>query len=159
MLRLFALKTNMKTTPVMLEDFYDAQLDPELRLIGRVDRVDALADGTLHVKDYKTGKPDTNPDFLALLLYAYIIQQSTKKIVSKASYWYLQNGELATVVPDEEKISDALDEVRKIVAMMKHDTEFRPKLNPFCRTCDFQSICLAKDQVKRYLQQREESYD
>lgn len=159
MLRLFAHKTDLSQTPVMLEDFYDANITPALRLIGRVDRVDELSDGTLHVKDYKTGKPDPEPDFLALLLYTYIIQQSTGKTVSKASYWYLMNGELATVVPDEENMAEALEEVQRVVGKITKDQDFEPTLNPFCRTCDFQSICPIQDQVQDYLKQREEAYE
>ena len=57
MLKQYVLKNDVLETPVMLEDYYDADVSEDIKVIGRIDRVDEDEEG-LHVIDYKTGKYD-----------------------------------------------------------------------------------------------------
>lgn len=154
MMRLYARKTDLKRNPLLLEDFHKAEISPTVQLIGRVDRVDELSDGSLHVIDYKTGKPDEEPSFFPLQLYAYLIQSKTGRPVSRASFYFLQSGQLVSTTPDEDSMQEAIADVKRRVTMIQDDQAFAPRLNPHCRSCDFREICPIRAKVQEYLEQQ-----
>lgn len=154
MMRLYARKTDLTRQPLLLEDFHKAQISPNIQLIGRVDRVDERSDGSLHVIDYKTGKPEEQPSFFALQLYAYLIQAKTGRPVSLASFYYLQSGSAASTIPDEYSMQEAVASVIARVDTIQADRTFAPRLNPHCKSCDFREICPIRAKVQEYLDQQ-----
>lgn len=149
MLRLFVHRMDVTATPLLLEDYYSLRIDDTLELLGRIDRADTLPDGTLHVIDYKTGKYDENDvNETQLLLYSMIVAANTQKPVTKASYLFLQTFTWHTldVSPDDA------DKVRAImteeVAHIRAEQKFAPRPNKHCRTCDYFSLCPAREHIR-----------
>lgn len=157
MLKVFVHENDLTARPVLLEDYYDMLISEDLKLLGRIDRVDEEGDG-LHVIDYKTGKPETEAfDPLQLTVYALIIQAHLKKPVVKASNLYLQTNLWRTIEPDEEMCAAARERIAEEVEGIRRDTEFLPTPNPLCRHCDFIEICPARSEAAKYLTPRVQS--
>lgn len=77
------LEKSMPTLP-----FPKYNLIENIILMGNMDFVGLLPDGTLHVIDFKTGVNDEK-DALQLYIYAILSESNYQKEVSKASFWYL----------------------------------------------------------------------
>lgn len=156
MLRLFVHRMDVSITPVLLEDYYDSEVNSDLKIIGRIDRADQLDDGSIHVIDYKTGKyhkDDVQDD--QLILYALIVSANKKEIVSKASYLYLQTWEWHTIDITKERIDAAIDRIQNEVAGILKEKEFLPQPNKYCKNCDFLEICPAKEKIELLIEQGE----
>ena len=54
-LKTFVLTQDVRIDPYLLEKSLEVEITPWLTLAARVDRVDKMSDGRLHVIDYKTG--------------------------------------------------------------------------------------------------------
>ncbi len=147
MMRVFCASPYSKREPALLEDFYDFPIQNKFKISGRIDRAD-VEDEELHLIDYKTGKPDSEKSNLQLLMYAFIIQNRLKRTVAKASYWYLLDNTFHTVDIDDEMYSDLIENVGYKVDQIKSQKEFSPKINKYCKFCDFLSICPAKNKIK-----------
>lgn len=111
---------------------------------GKLDRADEMADGSLHIIDYKTGEGKLNKtkeDKYQLLIYQWAAQEFLKAQVSQLNYWYLlDNTKSEPFLGTEEEIGNlkevllqAINEIRhavatnsfkKLDALIKHDCEF-----------------------------------
>lgn len=148
MLKTFAYKNDLTINPVLLEDYYDMDLTEDIKIVGRIDRVDATEAG-LHVIDYKTGKydPDTISD-LQLLLYAMIVQHNLHKPVERASFLYLTDNQWYTVDVTDDMYADIADQLIQEVETIKRDKNFLPQINRYCGSCDFLEICPKAAEIK-----------
>lgn len=79
-------------------------LDEETVLFGNLDCVEELADGSLHIIDFKTGQKQ-EADSLQLHIYAILAESNLQKPVKKLSYWYLDKDQ----TPKEAAL-DSLEE-------------------------------------------------
>lgn len=68
-------------------------LAEDVILLGNLDYVGELPDGSLQVIDFKTGSHDEK-DPMQLYIYAILAENFYGKPVSKASYWYLDRDDL-----------------------------------------------------------------
>ncbi|MFA6027455.1 MAG: PD-(D/E)XK nuclease family protein [Patescibacteria group bacterium] len=149
MLKFYFHKNDVLKTPVMLEDYYDTEVDENLKVLGRIDRVDEEETG-LHVIDYKTGKVDEEDiSDLQLILYSLIMARNTKKPVVKASYLYLQNNQWHTINITEEKFNEAVETIKKQVEKIRAEKEFAPRINKLCKHCDFMEICPKREEISK----------
>jgi CRISPR/Cas system-associated exonuclease Cas4 (RecB family) len=149
MLKLYHHRTNVAETPVLLEDYYDAQISEDVKLLGRIDRADKLEDGSLHVIDYKTGKYDEESvGNLQLQLYAIIVSANKKEPVTKASYLYLQTMQWHTIEIAPEDLEESAAIVTEQVAAIKQEKDFLPNPNKYCKSCDFLTICPARERIQ-----------
>jgi RecB family exonuclease len=88
-LRWFVNTQMIDVRPLLLERFHEAPVSENLVVNGRIDRIDQIGDGTLHVIDYKTGKVPEKVDSFQLLVYVLILSRTLTYPVSQASYLYL----------------------------------------------------------------------
>ena len=110
---------------------------------GAIDRVDRLADGTLEIIDYKTGKDKVKLEFKEkrqLILYQLFLEEFLGKKVSRLSYYFLESGKKLSFSATEKDITKLrLEVMQEITAIKKR--EFPPKPSTMCSFCDFNSIC------------------
>ena len=110
---------------------------------GAIDRIDKLADGSLEIIDYKTGKTKTKLDFSEkrqLILYQLFIEEFLGAKVSALSYYYLESGEKFTFTATAKDITKLQLEIKKEIAAIKK-RDFTPTPSIMCAFCDFNSIC------------------
>ena len=92
--------------------------DDNIILCGKIDWLEYLEDtDTVHIVDFKTGKNFENENSLQLPIYYLLAKNTQGREVEKASYWYLDAGEMVKKELPEEKA--AYDEVFKIASRIK----------------------------------------
>lgn len=86
-----------------LPNFYLSQVD-NLILCGKIDWLEYMPDDSLHIIDFKTGKNDEKTASLQLPIYYLLVENCQSRLVSKASYWYLDRDDtpLQMKLPDKE---------------------------------------------------------
>lgn len=133
--------------PIALEKSFTITID-DLKINGRMDRVDRLADGTLEIIDYKTGQPKDHKVLqkdLQLSIYAMaatspgVFGQSIDAL--KLSYFYFQSNEKVSIeVTNESLQADA----QRILAIRDaiETSDFTCSNHLFClQGCDFDLFC------------------
>ncbi len=161
---LFRFFNTQDTTavPLTAEQFHELRLTDGIILGGKVDRIDRLDDGSLHVIDYKTGKPPRQRDQdeiaekdLQLAAYALVVARKFRGKVSRCSYLYLNDELEVGYEPDEALLARKETELREIctrIAKAWDDDDFPPSPNPLCGWCDFIEIC---EEGQAYQKERE----
>jgi CRISPR/Cas system-associated exonuclease Cas4 (RecB family) len=144
MLRLFGETQDLSAQPIMLEAIHKAPLAPGIRLMGKVDRVDRLPDGSLHVIDYKTGRRPQEEDALPLLVYAFVLNRNLRVEVTQASYLYLEGSGRYDIEPTTEALARMEGQLTAVGEEIAAEQEFRARPNRFCSWCDFAEICEAR---------------
>lgn len=144
---------------IIPEKNLEAQVNQEINLTGKIDRVDKL-DGGLWVIDYKTGKfyePGIDPK--QLLVYTMIISKKLGLEVKKASYYFLDQDKFyeASVKSDDLKATE--DWILATVNEIEKERKYEPRVNELCRFCDYQELCpvwlgKSREQVAASLQTR-----
>ncbi|MDP2587227.1 MAG: PD-(D/E)XK nuclease family protein, partial [bacterium] len=135
----------IKATPAFwVEQDFSLQIGG-YKLHGRIDRADKLADGSLEIIDYKTGRlkdPKKQQKNNQLALYALAAQQAYKQRVSKMSWYFLDEGVKVSTTRTKEELADYEQEVLgNIKSILASDFIPTPGFN--CRFCDFKNICVA----------------
>lgn len=156
MLQLYFKNADVQATPVMLEDYYSYDINDRLSVIGRIDRVDETENG-LHVIDYKTGvfhEEDVNET--QLLLYSLIIAKKTGLKIAKASFLYLPSYTWYSVEPQEDDYDYIIEQLRLKVEKIENDASFLPRVNKYCRNCDFMEICPAQEEAEIFIKKMED---
>lgn len=118
----------------------------EHSLKGKIDRVDALPDGSAAIWDYKTGESKASDDLQAedkeqLRIYQLALEEKGIP-VSRLGYVYVRDMAVAEVEPLEGEAKLAFRD--KLLERMNGilTSAFDPSPSPFvCRYCDFRNIC------------------
>jgi len=135
-------KNNPPVETLFLEKKFSFKLGADI-IKGTIDRVDKLADGTLEIIDYKTGKPKIKLDFNTkrqLILYQLFLEEFFKTKVSALSFYYLESGNKNTFIPTEQEIDRLKIEVQAEITEIKK-RQFTPKPSMMCEFCEFKTIC------------------
>ena len=140
-LRRFAEIEDIRAKPVMLERFHECVVDSDLKLFGKVDRIDKIGINELHIIDYKTGKMGTKADDFQLMVYAFVVSNSLKRKVTKASYLFLEGCKWINFDVTQESFSDALTKAKSIATAITAEKEYPTNTSPLCKYCDFPAIC------------------
>jgi hypothetical protein len=129
-----------------------------VRLRGTADRIDLLADGTMRVIDYKTGKASSAASSIQLPVYAHCAEERLEAFggrqwrVSEAGYLALGRQEpFVTVVSaadgTQKKIAPAIARVVGVVERIEEGAFPVAPVEPYnCIFCGFAAVC-RKDYV------------
>jgi len=137
---------------------FEAAGGVRVRFSGRIDRIDLTADETrARVIDYKTGRPQPRAKKLLdagrrlqlpvyLMAAARLLDEARPgATVDSAQYLYLGRGGTARTVLTRGEVEDAMDDLRKAVALIVRGIEsgmfFHPPGDPGCSYCDFADAC------------------
>jgi putative RecB family exonuclease len=146
-LRTFARNFDLDAEPYAVEAYFQVDVAPGVTLFGRMDRIDEEPDGTLHIIDYKTGTAPDEIDTKQLLLYAIMVEQELTRRVSKASFWYLDDGQVWTTSLEDEDKRHALEEMLAAARDMETIDEFPPTIGPHCAHCPYLKGCEVRDVI------------
>ena len=121
--------------------YYWLSEDEEIILCGKIDWIKYNPDDdTVEIIDFKTGKNDESDNSLQLSIYRLLLENCQKRKVKKASYWYLDRGEMV----DFEL--PALEESRKRVMDIALKIKDARKRNDF--KCE-RSGCFACSELEK----------
>lgn len=153
MLKLYVHKNDVTKNPLMLENYYDTDLTEDIKVLGRIDRVDHDADG-LHVIDYKTGQFDAaTVSDQQLAIYAMIIRANQTIPVYKASYLYLATNQWYSLDISDDLFAPITEELIEQVKQIQADRQYTPRLSERCKHCDFITICPKSAEAKQFIEQ------
>ncbi len=151
------LKTgfNPKTPILSLEQPFTIPLGKDLKIGGRVDRVDDLGGGEIEIIDYKTGatipsqrEVDKN---LQLSFYALAATKIPTEPFNKTpdkiklSLYYLDEQEKISTTRTAKQLEDAEKEIHKIKEEIEK-SDFKCSNHIFCQTgCDYSLFCKSEE--------------
>jgi DNA helicase-2/ATP-dependent DNA helicase PcrA len=129
--------------PLWFERSFAFDLGPH-HVRGRVDRVDALPDGSYELVDYKTGHARTAAelrDDIQLSLYAIAAREAWQLESSRQSYYYLLD-DRRVAVPRAESGEEWVREAVLAVGEGILAQDFEPTPSPaVCALCDYRIVC------------------
>ena len=117
--------------PEHLEYSVELSLANGVKIIGKIDRIDRLANGRLAIIDYKTGrskKPASPKSNLPLTIYAAALAQKRQEVESISLHYLMTDQELSASV-DQALIEKTLAKVEELVLEIQkaHATNNFPK--------------------------------
>src|SRR5919199_3994293 len=97
-------------------------------LVGTLDRVDELPDGSLQIVDYKTARtPPQAPDTFQLDVYQLGLAAKTGQLASRIVFEYLRHGVQHIVEVDDRNLRHTLERVESVVAAVEADDDLAPR--------------------------------
>src|SRR5919202_1708269 len=114
-------------------------------LVGTLDRVDELPDGSLQIVDYKTARtPPQAPDTFQLDVYQLGLAAKTGQLASRIVFEYLRHGTQYVVEVDDRNLRCTLDRMSAVLAAVEGDDTLAPRTGEHCRQCDYGAYCPAR---------------
>ena len=142
------------------EKTYSQDITPDVRLTGRIDRIDTYPDGTLDIVDYKSGRMSvTEADVagaLPMRIYQTVVKHHHPDRPVRASIYAVRSGMIAShSLSDDERV-DLIAELAEEGEMLRNKdfTSILPVFNEaLCDECDYRPHCdrIWKDQRRRGL--------
>lgn len=132
-------------------NFLRYQLDEKIVLSGKVDFIGELADGSLHILDFKTGAKEEE-DSTQLHTYAIMAESNFAKPVSKISFWYLDKDDLpkeAVLDPLPDKLDWLKNKALEIQQAVEKNNWVCIKGSELCFDCrNYQAIIEGKGEFQ-----------
>jgi DNA helicase-2/ATP-dependent DNA helicase PcrA len=133
---------------VAQEKSFDLPMENNVILTGRMDQVNCLAPGVEEIVDYKTGKPQTEDKAkkdVQLSVYALAAREVFEWNPARLTLYFLQTNHAVSTTRDDKKLNKVRSEIQEAAADIRAG-EFPAKPGFWCRTCEFESICPAREQ-------------
>ncbi len=120
-----------------------------LKVGGKIDRVDEIADGCIEIIDYKTGRipeqreVDKNMQMTFYALAAHFMQELPygKKVEEiKLSLYYFEEQKKMSTTRTMDQLMDAIGEIYKVRKEIE-ESEFKCYGHIFCENCEFSLFC------------------
>jgi DNA helicase-2/ATP-dependent DNA helicase PcrA len=130
------------------EKAFELPLENNIVLTGRMDQVNRVAPGEEEIVDYKTGKPrdqDKAKKDLQLSVYALAAREVFDWNPARLTFYNLQTNQAVSATRDDKKLHKVRSEIQEAAADIRAG-KFPPKPGFWCRFCDFESICPAREQ-------------
>lgn len=138
-----------KTKTHDIEMSFTFRLANDLRIIGTIDRVDQLPDGTIEIIDYKTGtvNPRTKASYMFQLgLYGLAASRINKPFLKqnldkiKLSLLYLDTGEKISRTVTEKELKETENKIIEKVKKIE-ESDFKCNKNILCANCEYRMLC------------------
>jgi len=145
----FAEIFDLRARPFLVEPYFQVEIEPDIVLFGRVDRIDEEPGGSLHIIDYKTGSHPDEVEAGQLTFYAIMVEDNLGRPVTRLSFWYLDDGQVWTTELTDDEKRQARAELLATVQEMQTVTEFPPTIGPHCGHCPYYHTCEFRDEIDR----------
>ena len=128
------------------EEYFDVKVG-EIKVVGRIDRIDEAANGGVVITDYKTGKAQSQEDSDASLQLSIYAMAAREKWGYQAHRLVLYNLEGNSPVVTQ-RTDFQLNEARGRVASVAENIaagKFGAKPGFYCRFCAYRNLCPATE--------------
>lgn len=146
-LQRFAEREDLSAEPFRVEAYVQVPIAPDVTLFGRMDRIDEEPDKTFHIIDYKTGAHPGDVDPSQLHLYAIMVEMKLERTVSRASFWYLEDGSVWTTALTSSDKKQTLAGVLATVKDMEREKKFKPNIASHCGDCPYLYACEVREEI------------
>jgi DNA helicase-2/ATP-dependent DNA helicase PcrA len=135
--------------PIALEQVFTLRLDPNLKIGGRIDRVDDLGGEKIEIIDYKTGKVVSQKEVdrdLQMTVYAMaatnpgIYKKNPQEVI--LSFYFLKNQQKLSTKRTKAQLEKAKEQILQ-KAQEVRTSDFLPKPGNYCHFCEYQLLCEA----------------
>jgi len=130
------------------EKAFELPLENNVTIIGRMDQVNSLGRKDVEIIDYKTGKPrdaEKARKDVQLSAYALAAREYFDWNPARLTLFYLQSNEGVSTTRDEKQLNKLRAEIQTAAADIRAG-EFPAKTGFACRSCEYVSICPAREQ-------------
>ena len=140
---------NKNKLPLALEYPFNFRLQ-DLKIGGRIDRIDKIDDKTIEIVDYKTGEKVLSENDLAnnmqLTFYALAATEVKDKVLDKKpeeillSLYYLEKDIKLTTTRTREQLEDAKKQILKKAKEIA-ESDFSCSKSLYCKKCEYKILC------------------
>jgi DNA helicase-2/ATP-dependent DNA helicase PcrA len=128
--------------PEFLEKKFTIKING-IPLIGSIDRLDKMADGSFEVVDYKTGS-DKKAKFIdkdeQLTIYALAARDVLNITPKSLALYFLETGKKATTTRTDKQLDEKKGELAETIKEVGR-SQFNAKPSILCHYCDFKDLC------------------
>ncbi len=117
--------------------YYWLSAEENIILCGKIDWLEFMPDSdSVHIIDFKTSKSEEDPNSLQLPIYYLLVQNTQKRHVSKASYWYLEFSDTVKerLLPDLATAEASVLKIAQQIKLARQLNKFKCPTNS-CRAC------------------------
>jgi DNA helicase II / ATP-dependent DNA helicase PcrA len=128
------------------EEFFDVKLG-DIKVVGRIDRIDEAAGGGVVITDYKTGKAQSQEDSdesLQLSIYALAAREKWGYRADHLVLYNLEGNSPVVTRRNESQLSAARGRVTQVAEDIAAG-KFVPKPGFYCRFCAYRNLCPATE--------------
>jgi len=140
---------NRKIKILYLEEFFKIPLGKNLKVVGRIDRIDDLGGGKVEIVDYKTGKVGTQKKVDSdLQMTIYFMAAGAKGFLGreldkiKGSFYFFDESKRISTKRSKKEIEEAKKKIVEVAGEI-NKSDFGPKPSRLCNYCEFRMICEA----------------
>ena len=112
-------------------------------LIGSIDRVDKLPDGSFEIVDYKTGKTKEQKYVdkdAQLSIYALGAKEALGIEPKSLALYFVEENKKVATTRSPEQLSKKREEIEKQIEDIK-SSNFEPKVTMLCKWCPYKTLC------------------
>jgi len=145
---------NKHQIPISLEQSFLVNLpkregERPLKIGGKIDRIDQLADNMIEIIDYKTGRVpdekqvDKNMQMTFYALAAHYLKEpplGKKPEEIKLSLYYLDGQKKMSTTRSMDQLNDCIEEIYKVRRAIE-ESDFKCSNHMFCENCEFSLFC------------------
>ena len=139
---------HLNARPVYIERGFSFKVDPSLKILGKIDRVDDLGNGNIEIIDYKTGAniPRQNQLNADLQMTIYALAAVNRGILGKRvnqikmSLYYFENSTKMSTTRTDKQLKEAVDQLLKIRGEIEQ-SDFQCSRKIICQNCEYRMLC------------------
>ncbi len=130
--------------PIHLEESFSLNISSDLKIGGKIDRIDELPDGTIEIIDYKTGAnvPTQKEIDSELQMTIYALAATIKKPIDKVKlcFYYFDTTSKIETVRTASQLEEAKKELLEIRSQIE-SSNFQCSAGLLCQNCEFKMLC------------------
>ncbi|MBN1880473.1 PD-(D/E)XK nuclease family protein [bacterium] len=135
-----------------IEKYFEIPVGDAAVMTGFIDRIDMVPKQGAIVLDYKTEPTDRTQEAvdkdLQLTLYYWATREFLDLDVRQLGLYMMSHDKLVMTTRTPEDIPGLLDRINDVTTRILNETEFPPKINKYCLSCDHLSECPLKISIQ-----------